>query len=55
MTKRQNERDKIYLKNNTICEKLNLAIGDGISFNGGVVEDSFIGLMIKRATKVQKV
>ncbi|KKK44238.1 hypothetical protein LCGC14_0505430 [marine sediment metagenome] len=40
---------------NTICEKLNLTIGDGISFNGGVVEDSFIGLMIKRATKVQKV
>jgi len=39
----------------TACETLNLAIGDNISMNGGIVEDSFIGIMIKRAAKLVKI
>lgn len=36
----------------TTCETLNLTPGDSISLNGGIVEDSFVGIMIKRATKL---
>ena len=33
-------------------DSLSLKPKDTISFNGGVVEDNYIGLMVKRATKV---
>lgn len=47
-------KDLIARLSDTTCESSNLTIGDFISLNGGIVEDSFVGLMVKRATKLKK-
>ncbi len=39
----------------TTCETLNLTIGDKIGLNGRIIEDSYVGIMIKRATKLTRI